>query len=240
MSEPEEERPSEGAPEWMVSYADMITILMSFFAVMFSMAVSQDAKKDVPIMKSLQRQFGKFVSMPATNGVPAGSSLTAKSAAKSTPQNELRGRVLVGEFSHVSKIPSNDRAMIGGVIYFDSGTGGLNEEQRQQLQTVAKALGGKPHYIEIWGHTLGRMRDVDGRLGDDWNLTYARCNNTMQYLVSLGIDPRRIRIGVAAQFEPIYAGRDVLLLEKNSRVEVLMLNESLEDRRAETDDHPGN
>jgi flagellar motor protein MotB len=178
--------------------------------------------------------------MPTTFGVPAGSSLPAKAAARSTPQKELRGRVLAGELAHVSKIQSDNRAMIGSVIYFDSGTSGLNEKQRQQLQTVAKALGGKPHYIEIWGHTLGRMRDVDGRFGDDWNLTYARCNKTMQYLVSLGIDPRRIRIGVAAQFEPIYAGRDVLILEKNSRVEVLMLNESPEDGRAETDEHAGN
>jgi hypothetical protein len=45
----------------------------------------------------------------------------------------------------------------------------------------------------------------------------------------LGLDPRRIRIGVAAQFEPVYSGRDPLLLEKNNRVEVFMLNEFTED-----------
>jgi hypothetical protein len=58
----------------------------------------------------------------------------------------------------------------------------------------------------------------------------------MQYLVSLGIDPRRIRIGVAAQFEPVYAGRDPLLLEKNSRVEVFMLNEFTDDQGTVRDD----
>ena len=237
MSASAEEHPSEGAPEWMVSYADMITILMSFFAVMFSMAGSKEAKRDVPIMKSLQRQFGKFVGLPSTNGIPAGSSLTVKTAAKSTPQKELRSRVLVGELGHISTIQSSDQATIGGVIYFDSGTSGLNEEQRQQLQTLAEDLGRKPQKIEIRGHTLGRTRDVDGKLSDDWDLAYARCNNTMHYLVSLGIDPRRIRIGVAAQFEPIYAGRDPLLLEKTSRVEVFMLNEFPEDGGAGTDDH---
>jgi chemotaxis protein MotB len=240
MSASAEEHPSAGAPEWMVSYADMITILMAFFAVMFSLAGSKDAKRDVPIMKSLQRQFGKFVGQPSTIGVPAGSSLTVKTAAKSTPQKELRSRVLEGELGHISKTRSDNQATIGGVIYFDSRTSGLNEEQRQQLQTLAEDLGHEPQKIEIWGHTFGRTRDVDGKLSDDWNLTYARCNNTMHYLVSLGIDPRRIRIGVAAQFEPIYAGRDVLLLEKNSRVEVFMLNELPEDGRAETDDHPVN
>ena len=53
----------------------------------------------------------------------------------------------------------------------------------------------------------------------------------MEYLVSLGIDPARIRIGVSAQFEPVYAGSDPALLEKNSRVEVFMLNEFTQDMR---------
>ena len=67
MSVSAEERPSEGAPDWMVSYADMITILMAFFAVMYSMAGTKEAKRDVPIMKSLRRQFGKFVGLPSNN-----------------------------------------------------------------------------------------------------------------------------------------------------------------------------
>ena len=41
-----EEPHGEGAPEWMVSYADMITILMSFFVVMFSMAGTKNTKKE--------------------------------------------------------------------------------------------------------------------------------------------------------------------------------------------------
>jgi flagellar motor protein MotB len=66
---------------------------------------------------------------------------------------------------------------------------------------------------------------------DNWDLAYERCHKTMDYLVLLGIDPARIRIGVSAQFEPVYAGSDPALLEKNSRVEVFMLNEFTEDLR---------
>ncbi len=58
----------------------------------------------------------------------------------------------------------------------------------------------------------------------------------MQYLISQGVDPRRIRIGVAAQFEPLYTGHDPRLLEKNNRVEVFMLNEYMEDLRASPDE----
>ncbi len=234
MSAPFEEPASEGAPDWMVSYADMITILMSFFAVMFSMAMSKDAKKDAPMIKSLQRQFG---SLPTTFYLPFGAALTRKAASTTVPQMESRNRGLVGNFAHASTSPSGDQATIGGVIYFDPGQSGLNEQQRQQLQTLAKVLGGKPRKIEILAHTLGRPRDADDKVGKNWKLAQARCNNTMRYLNWLGIDPTRIRIGVAARFEPIRAGDDVLLLDRNESVEVFTPSEFAEDARAESTDH---
>lgn len=237
---PQEEHASEGAPEWMVSYADMITILMSFFVVMFSMAGTKDVKKEEPVMMSLRRQFGRFVGLPTSQYVPAGSALNTKAVAmKPTPAKESRNRGLVGDHPRVSTIRPGDQATIGGVIHFAVGSSDLTEEHRRQLQETAQDLGGKPQKIEIRGHTVPRSPGSDGKPRDNWDLAYDRCHKVMQYLVSLGIDPRRIRIGVAAQFEPVYAGRDPLLLEKNSRVEVFMLNEFSEDQGTVKDDQGG-
>jgi chemotaxis protein MotB len=222
----QEQAHGEGAPEWMVSYADMITILMAFFVVMFSMAGTKDVKKEDPVMSSLRRQFGRFVGMPTSQYVPVGSALTVKAVAlKPSPQKEARNRGLLGDFPRVATIRPGDQATIGGVIYFDAGKTDLNDDQKRQLQTTANDLAGKPQKIEIRGHTLARSPGPDGKPRDNWDVAYERCHKTMQYLISLGIDPRRIRIGVAAQFEPVYGGRDPTALEKNSRVEVFMLNE---------------
>ncbi len=237
MSAPAEEHASEGAPEWMVSYADMITILMSFFVVMFSMAGQKDGKKEEPVMQSLRRQFGRFVGMPASQLVPRDSTLSDKSmTVKLLPQKESKNRGLIGDHPRVTTIRPGDQATVGGVIYFATGETELNDEQKQQLQTAAKELGGKPQKIEIRGHTYNRAQAANGKPQDNWNLAYERCHKTMQYLVAQGLDPRRIRIGVAAQFEPLYVGHDPSLLEKNNRVEVFMLNEYMEDVRGESDE----
>src|SRR5208282_4385038 len=57
----------EGLPEWIMSYADMITILMAFFVVMYSMAgAPKDKKKEEAVMHALREQFGpKFPGLAA-------------------------------------------------------------------------------------------------------------------------------------------------------------------------------
>ncbi len=232
MSETEPSH-AEGAPEWMVSYADMITILMSFFVVMFSMAGSKNPKKEDPVMMSLRRQFGRFVGVPATTYLPPDSKLNPKNTSQKpspTPHNS-KTPGLLGENNHVATVRQGDQKTIGGVIYFKGRTIDLTDDQREQLQQTAKELAGKPQKIEIRGHTISRPYPPDGKINDNWDLAYRRCHATMDYLVLLGIDPARIRIGVSAQYEPIYAGQDPGELEKNSRVEIFMLNEFTQDLR---------
>ena len=55
----------------------------------------------------------------------------------------------------------------------------------------------------------------------------------MEYLESLGIDPKRFRISVAAENEPAPGGADAMNRGLNSRVEVFLLNEVV----AENGDH---
>ena len=46
MSSKQQPTSTEGAPEWMVSYADMITIIMAFFVVMYSSAGTASSGKN--------------------------------------------------------------------------------------------------------------------------------------------------------------------------------------------------
>jgi hypothetical protein len=51
----------------------------------------------------------------------------------------------------------------------------------------------------------------------------------MEHLVWLGINPKRVRIGVAGENEPVHLGYDELLRRKNARVEIFMLDKLTED-----------
>ncbi|ODM27210.1 hypothetical protein A7W90_13875 [Clostridium sp. Bc-iso-3] len=51
-----EDEPSEGAPEWMTTYSDMVTLLLTFFVLLFSMS-SVDSEKFKQITNSLSAAF---------------------------------------------------------------------------------------------------------------------------------------------------------------------------------------
>ena len=70
---------------------------------------------------------------------------------------------------------------------------------------------------------------TDSPFRNHWDLAYARCVATMDYLVKLGIDAKRIRISVAADKEPKHISPDPLLQRQNPRVEVFMLDEMVKD-----------
>src|SRR6478609_4541171 len=98
MTAPEEHH--EGAPEWMVSYADMITIMMAFFVVMYAMAGAKDPKKLQPAIASLHKQFGRFASGPAGSKVPRSSSMAGVGDGFSSRPSEgqAKKKAMPGEF----------------------------------------------------------------------------------------------------------------------------------------------
>ncbi len=118
-------------------------------------------------------------------------------------------------------------------MYFADDSSDLTKPQERQLQIVAEEMSGKPQKIEIRGHTSRRPISGEAPFRDHWDLAYSRCRHTMEYLVSLGLDPKRFRISVAAENEPAPGGVDALNRGLNSRVEAFLLNEVV----AETGDH---
>lgn len=235
MALPEEEAPG-GAPEWVVTYGDMMSLLLTFFVLLFSMSEIKEEESKA-LMESLRRQFGydkSLQSIIAGPNMPMNSALAKlTSMGRSRRMDTMRGgdkvRAPVGESPRVWAIRPAEDATLGGAIYFPGHSTELGEENTQILRTMAEELVGKPQKIEIRGHTTKNPLSPDSPYHSQWDLAYGRCVSVMQQLVKLGIEPQRLRLSVAGEYEPVHIGPDPELQKKNSRVEVLMLNELVKD-----------
>jgi chemotaxis protein MotB len=234
-----EEKP-DGAPEWMVSFADMITIMMSFFVIMYAVAKSESGKGDKKrsaeqqaVIDSIQYRFGPnwrpFASwglLPGVTPVKASSGRTAMVAAPPSEDGKLkfqkRDPVRI-------RVPGRgNRIVIGGVASFRDGQSQLDGSQKPRLRAIAEELAGKPQEIEVLGYASNRPLPDDAPYRDRWDLAYARCRQVAQALRDLKIEPERIRVSVIRANDDGNSGNPPNLLEE-SRVDVYLtdaLNEA--------------
>ena len=53
-----EEEPSPGVPEWVVTFGDMMSLLLTFFIMLISMSEIKEDEKFQGVADSLHQQFG--------------------------------------------------------------------------------------------------------------------------------------------------------------------------------------
>ena len=231
------EEKSAGIPEWVVTFGDMMSLLLTFFVMLFSMSEMRQEQKFQAVLDSLRRQFGydsaAIAPMPGTSKPRNAAIAKLASLGRARRMNTMRGgakvRAPVGEYRRVQSLQRDKDQTRAGVVYFKEAGSELTEEDKRALQNVAQEIAGMPQKIEIRGHTSTRPLPPDSHYRNHWDLSYARAFKTMEFLISLGIDPMRIRIVAAGQYEPKHIRDDILLQEKNPRVEVVMLNELAKD-----------
>jgi chemotaxis protein MotB len=233
----EEEAPA-GAPDWMLTYGDMMSLLLTFFIMLVSMSEIRTDRKIQSLLTSMRKTFGPHPLLTSFNpgfGAPFEAPAPARTSERTRPpraklaRGGVRLQTEVGNFPFARALRSGDQIVMGGVLYFPEGSAALTPETERQLVTIAQQIVGKPQKIEIRGHTTNRPLPAESPYRDHWDLAFARCRATLDYLVGLGLEPRRMRLTSAGNYEPMHTGADPTELAKNSRVEVFLLGETVED-----------
>ena len=264
MSDMPQAQSSEGgAPEWMVSYADMITIMMAFFVVLYATSSGQ-GKNDKGHETAKQEQKGKEAATGKGGNAPKPTKDSSEESLQkimdslytrfgpewtlancwfggTRPRSPLPGKPYRGmgnklsgktqrgaEGEHGVGIPPSQASQYlvpGGRLYFEETSAALTEQGKRQARAVADDLAGKLQRIELRGHTTARPLPPNSPYHDHDDLAYARCRKVRDVLLADGIDPRRIRISVAAENEPAKNPAHPLDAKEQSRVDIHLLNE---------------
>jgi chemotaxis protein MotB len=234
-----EEEDAGGIPEWVVTFGDMMSLLLTFFIMLVSMSEIKQEEQFQALVESMRRQFGHDTSLlslapgssrPRNSNLPNLASL-GRAKRVDTMSGGDKVRAPSGENRRVRTVRPGQNVTIGGVIYFDEGSAKLTDDSKIQLQIIAQQISGKPQKVEVRGHTTRRPVGTDSPYyKDNWDLAYARCRSVVEFLVNeQGIDRTRIRMSVAGENEPVYVGTDSESIRQNGRVEVSLLDERVED-----------
>ena len=225
-------------PEWVVTFGDMMSLLLTFFIMLVSLSEIKEEDLYQAMVQSMKRQFGHEaarLSMVPGKIRPRNSAImNVATMGRAKRQDTMKGgdkvKAPVGEHRRVLIVRPGTKTAIGTVVYFDEGTTEVGDVQRTILQQHFHVIQGKPQKGELRGHTTHKPVSPSSTLRDHWDLAYQRTRNVMQYLVrDLKLDPKRIRLSVAGPNEPAHIGTDPKKLRNNPRVEVYLLDEVVSD-----------
>lgn len=226
-----QEDPPAGVPEWVVTFGDMMSLLLTFFILLFSMSEIKSEQKYRALVDSLRKVFGKHVAAMVVQ--PSKTHPRAKYRPhKDLEKKNLRTQVTngkdkvkgpVGQHEAVNSIQPG-RLSVGDVVPFAEYSAELGVEARRRLRLIARELAGKPQKIAVRGHTSRRPLPEGSPYADDWDLAYARCRAVAEYLIAAGVERDRIELDVIGAAEPLSRKVDAESLQRNGRVEVFMLD----------------
>lgn len=230
---------SGGGGEWLTTYADLMTLLLTFFVLLYSFS-SIDAIKFKEISWSLAQALGGKTGV-INNGGNVGPVPTNQNPGEGIKDNSNIGNK-VGEVQQIFNQVSNEikeknldtkieiKEDLRGVvielqekILFDPGRADIKEESQLTLSKIADILNKYPNEILVEGHT-DNIPINTGYYKTNWELSSDRAVKVARFLVEIkGLNPKRIQAVGCGEFRPIDTNETPEGRKKNRRVNILIL-----------------
>lgn len=198
------------APAWMLSFADMMTQILVFFILLFSLS-------DINLLK-LSTYFKKMKKPPVV-----------------LDEDQLR-RVMVeiGEWAQkrgladVIAMEINERGLaisFSEKLMFNSGSADILTQSLPLLNEIVSKLKNVNNEVNIEGHT-DNIPIANEKFGSNWELSTARSTNVVKYLVEqMGVSPTRISASGYAEYRPVTSNDTSAGRSANRRVVLIVLRQ---------------
>ena len=225
-----------GGMRWLLTYADMITLLLIFFIIMYATA-AQDQEQIKKLLESLRATFGGIV----TGGKAALNSGTTADPApfainSARIQLPVVERKVLEQFKKVAEtkhfnnkimVRINERGLVISLLTdgltFDKGSAQLKPEAKPLLRELAQQIRALPNQVAVEGHTDDSPAQ-GAAYPTNWELSTARAATVVRYLVEQGqMPPSRMSAAGYAQYRPLVKNSNDESRSYNRRVDIVLL-----------------
>lgn len=234
-----------GGENWMTTYSDLVTLLLTFFIMLFSMAVL-DQQKFKEVSQSLQAAF-------TNNDIKSGEMFLDNDGnvlidllnnnmtivdnegnlSNSESREEALGRVKVQIDDAISDLDLNEYITVideeyrvilrlNTIILFDMGSAEIKDDGIESIIELGNILNTLDNQIVVNGHTCDLPINTS-LFPTNWELSTKRASNVSRVLIEqCKIDPSRITAAGHAEFKPIIPNTSEENRKQNRRIEIFI------------------
>ena len=233
---------------WLITYADLITLLMIFFVLMYTIS-NVNAKKFAQLSSSMSQALlgektGNFIGeAPGPLMIDTGQTQSSKAEAanmddavktlkKYIKEKGLEGKVEVGQEERGLVISLKE------ALLFNIGSADLTPEAREVIHHVGEVLAEMPNNIRIEGHTCN-LPIRTARYPSNWELSTTRATNVVRFLVQqVGLEPDKLSATGYGEFRPMVPNTSEKNRALNRRVDIVVLRTVLNVAEPGKDNRP--
>lgn len=240
---PKKKREEPGIPEWVVTYGDMMSLLLCFFILLAAFSELKQERDFQDVLKVLRESFGYTGGTGSTpmKGLPTNSTqsilqnLQARKDKEDSPAESADPNV-AGREELSSTIREGSQWAVGGNLPFAAGSTDLTPYARKQIvEQIAPKLRDQRNVVRIVGHAWG-IEDRNAA-GSEYDLAFQRAKAVADLLINEGgVNKRVVRIVSAGDAEPAdLAGTGAGATDANRRVQVILTEVSIDDIHPDPD-----
>jgi chemotaxis protein MotB len=195
---------------WLLSYADLVTLLLALFIVLYA---ASDHERARAIAASFAQTSGGSGILPG-NTKPEENN-DAEKALMSDP-------VLVQK----TKIHQTERGLVVSMSeagFFAPGEASISPEAGRVIAILAESLKNNGTPVRVEGHT-DSIPISNSHYSSNWELSTARSASVLQKLVEYGFPPERLSAAGYGGFQPVADNATPEGRAQNRRVDIVILN----------------
>jgi len=229
------EKKTNSAPEYMLTYGDMVTLILTFFVLLIG-DTAADPRQMQLLLSAFNGSLGVFAGgMTLSSGALAEMGQTIESLpsvergnaigrSKSQAQEILKPEIRAKQV----RVSEDERGIVISLAadtFFAPGSAELNLERGSDLlsKVVQLAAALSDNRIAVEGHTDDTPVGGAEVYRNNWELSTARAQSVLNYMVGEGVTPRRMQVVGYADTKPIENNDTPEGRAYNRRVDVVIL-----------------
>jgi len=230
---------------WLTTFNDLVTLLMVFFVLLFTMS-TVDTRKMQDFQYALQSGLGILetgkkvaVSVKRTQPVDDMSHIMTQAEGEQTRKgsspsgdewvDQVRQLTKADLGIEVTHTDRGTRLSFEDQVLFNFGRAAINPAGFALLDQIAAVLSKMPYAVRVEGHT-DNVPIQTRRFPSNWELSVARAVNVVKYFAEVSnIDPKRLSAVGYGESRPVASNDTPPNRAKNRRVEILLLTEVKEE-----------
>lgn len=203
---------------WKIALADLMTVLMVFFLVMWLLAVVEPEKRKT-FAESLTGKYEEPVTVVEDSAKQDGSELNPLDLKPPATELEIRQslKTMNQRDIEIEDGPEFTRITLKSDSFFESGRATISDKTREQLENLGETLAGRGQKMVISGYT-DDIPINNFQFPSNWELSAARAATVARTFIYMGVDQSLIKIEGNADNEPVIPNDSAYSRAMNRRV----------------------